>query len=132
MTKKTFREYLAEDEKKAEDLVKKVMLFEHQVYKNIPGTKNSYREDPANTNTSTVKHSHIYAKPKGKGAQLYSVNVDGSGHDGSSGIEIPSSHANFFRGKGYDINSDNILESIYINNIDADEFEIILLEKVIV
>ncbi|GAB6057107.1 hypothetical protein JCM31598_02240 [Desulfonatronum parangueonense] len=51
----------------------------------IPGTKNSYRVDPENITTRTIKHSHVYAKPKGEGKFIYAVNIDGSGHDGSSG-----------------------------------------------
>ena len=103
-------------------------LFEHQTYKNIPGTISSYREDPANTNTMTNKHAHVYAKPKGKGSQLYSVNKDGSGHDGSSGTEIPSSHAKFFRNKGYSIPDKNILENLVLSKTDKDIYELIILE----
>ena len=60
----------------------------------------------------TIKHSHVYAKLKGSGKEIYSVNIDGSGHDGSRGIKIPDSHAEFFRRKGYRIPNDNILEGI--------------------
>ncbi len=49
--------------------------FEHEVYKRIPGKKASYREDSAHTNRS-MKHCHVYAKPKGKGKEIYSVNID--------------------------------------------------------
>ena len=104
-------------------------LFEHKTYKNIPGTKNSYREDPGNTNTMTQKHAHTYAKPKGKGGQIYSVNKDGTGHDGSSGIEIPSAHADFFRGKGYEIDASNILENIELSALDPDAYELVTLNE---
>jgi hypothetical protein len=120
----SFKEFLAEIEKNKE----LINLFEHQTYKNIPGTKNSYREDPGNTNTMTSKHSHVYAKPTGRGNEIYSVNIDGSGHDGSSGKEIPSSHAEFFRNKGYSIPDDNILESLILSESIADEYELLIFE----
>jgi hypothetical protein len=110
------------------EIIEQVQLFEHEVYKLIPDTKNSYREDSGNTTTKTIKHSNIYARPKGGGNQLYAVNTDGTGHDGSSGIEIPSSHANYFRSKGYKINTDNLLENFYIGDIKNEDFDLILLE----
>ena len=122
----SFKVFLAETKKsKARKLLD---LFEHQTYKNIPGTKNSYREDPGNTNTMTSKHSHVYARQKGMGSQLYSVNIDGSGHDGSSGIEIPSTHADFFRNRGYNIPGNNILESLLLTESGADEYELFIIE----
>lgn len=121
---KSFKEFLAETEKTRE----LIELFEHHKYKNIPGTKNSYREDPGNTNTLTSKHSHVYAKPKGRGSELYSVNIDGSGHDGSSGTEIPSSHAEFFRSKGYNIPNDNILEGLILSESISEEYELLIFE----
>ena len=122
---KSFKEFL----KEKEESMKLIELFEHQIYKNIPGTKNSYREDPGNTNTMTQQHAHTYAKPKGKGVQLYSVNIDGSGHDGSSGTGIPSAHADFFRNKGYEIDNSNILESITLSDLDPDQFELVTLNE---
>ncbi|MBN1969395.1 MAG: hypothetical protein JXR48_03885 [Candidatus Delongbacteria bacterium] len=120
---KTFKNYLAEIAK----MKRLVNLFEHQTYKIIPGTKNSYREDSADTNTMTSKHCHVYAKSKGKGKQIYSVNIDGSGHDGSSGIEIPSSHATFFKSKGYCIPDNNILEGFFLTESHVQDFEIIII-----
>lgn len=121
---KSFKEFVAETEK-AKELIN---LFEHQAYKNIPGTKNSYREDTGNTNTMTSKHSHVYAKSKGRGIEIYSVNIDGSGHDGSSGTEIPSSHAEFFRSKGYSIPDNNILESLILSESASEEYELLIFE----
>ncbi|MDD2949968.1 MAG: hypothetical protein PHU29_04205 [Sulfuricurvum sp.] len=121
----TFKEFLAgEAQKKVLD---KINIFEHHVYQNIPGTKNSFREDPTNTSSMTLKHAHVYAKPKGMGKELYSVNINGTGHDGSSGKEIPNSHADYFRDKGYQIKNDNILESLLLNNLEPDEYELFIL-----
>lgn len=100
-------------------------IYEHQVYKKMPGKRAFYREDPANTNTMTKKHAHVYSKPKGQGEELYSVNVDGTGHDGSSGREIPSSHADFFRDTlSYNIAPTNILESLNLDDLDTDVYEL--------
>lgn len=99
----------------------KQIVLEHYIYKNIPKTNNSYREDVPKSSTNTQIHSHVYVNPNGEGKQLYSVNFDGSGHDGSSGIKISKKHAEFFRQKGYDIKDGFVLESIlpdYLNNLD--------------
>jgi hypothetical protein len=126
---KTFKQFLAESEEMDEAISKIIRLFEHETYKPIPGTKNSYRMDSGNTNKHTIKHSHIYANPKGGGAELYSVNYDGSGHDGSSGREIPTSHADYFRSLGYTINKNNILECLELGEIDESIYTLILLEN---
>ncbi|WP_431475210.1 hypothetical protein RVM24_07685 [Marinobacter sp. KM021] len=120
---KSFKDFL----KEKDGTMRLMDLFEHKTYKNIPGTKCSYREDPANTNTMTQKHAHTYAKPKGRGRQLYSVNLDGSGHDGSSGTEIPRAHADYFRAKGYEIDTSNILESLDLLKLKPEDFELITL-----
>jgi hypothetical protein len=119
---KTFKQFLAElklSELRRDNAVvtQLVELLEHEVYKAIRGTRNSYREDSANTNTLTNRHSHAYARTGGKGSELYAVNVDGRGHDGSSGKQIPDAHADFFRGKGYRIGPDNILESLNVEEL---------------
>jgi hypothetical protein len=128
----TFKEFLARQRSKDVPSVRVVYLeqplLEYETYKNIPGSKNSYRQDPGNINTKTQKHVHVYAKPKGKGKEIYSVNVDGSGHDGYSGTEIPASHGRYFRSKGYDIKPDNIIEWIDASNLAKFSF-IILIEE---
>jgi len=124
---KTFKQYLAENQRK-EAVTKLTTLFEHEVYKRIPGTANSFRQDPANTNTQVQRHSHVYAKLNGGGQELYSVNLSGSGHDGSSGIPIPDTHAAFFRSKGYDIKPDNILESLNLEQLQEGMYRLVLLE----
>lgn len=84
-------------------------LLEYQTYKPILGTKQSYRED--NTNAKTQQHVDVYAQLKGKGKELYSVNIDVTGHDGNHGKKIPSKYADFLRGKGYAIRANNIIEN---------------------
>ena len=124
---KTFKQFLAGN-KKTEVVKKLVELFEHETYKRIPGTANSYRQDTANTNTKTQQHAHVYARPNGGGKELYSVNDGGSGHDGSSGTQIPASHADFFRSKGYNIKPNNILESLSLEILQEGQFRLVLLE----
>lgn len=110
--------------------IKKIeALFEHETYKRIAGTNNSYRQDSANTSSMTQKHIHTYAKMNGRGNELYSVNQDGSGHDGYSGKKIPQVHADFFRGKGYKIGQDNILENLSIDNLSPQEFTLIYFDE---
>lgn len=124
---KTFKNFLSENNTTVE-VGQLIELFEHETYKRIPGTPNSYRQDPANTNTKTQQHTHVYAKPNGRGKELYSVNLSGSGHDGSSGIEIPSSHADFLRSKGYDISPNNILENLSVEQLQSGQYYLVLLE----
>jgi hypothetical protein len=102
-------------------------IYEHQAYKGIPGTSQSYRQDAANTNTKTEKHAHVYAKLNGDGKQLYAVNVGGSGHDGSSGTEIPKKHADHFRSLGYDIPETNILETLNSSQVQRELHEVFIL-----
>lgn len=126
---KTFKQFLAASAQEDSGATQLVQLFEHEVYKLIPGTKNSYRTDSGNANIKTIRHSHVYAKPKGGGSELYSVSINGSGHDGSSGKAIPSAHADYFRSLGYEINSNNILESLELGKIDESSYTLLLLEN---
>jgi hypothetical protein len=116
---------LNEDNPKVVDLSKLSLALEHQTYKPIPGTQNSFRLDPANTSTMTQRHAHVYAQPGGKGRELYSVNLDGSGHDGSSGTAIPPKHAEFLRSKGFDIPTNLVLESLDYDTTEFNFFAII-------
>ena len=129
---KTFKEFMEQQHLSKRPYVQVVILpaplLEYEKYKDIPGTANSYRPDPANTSTKTQKHVHVYAKPKGKGEEIYSVNLDGSGHDGYSGTQIPKSHADYFRKKNFKIKKDNILEWITPKTVSSFSFYIILEE----
>jgi hypothetical protein len=125
------KELLAQSEsvKSPQVLLEQLSIaLEHHTYKNIPGTSNSFRQDSANTNTGTQKHAHVYAKRNGQGKELYSVNLDGRGHDGSSGTKIPLTHAEHFRGLGYSIPLNLTLESLEYDALNSEEFEICILE----
>ena len=61
---KTYSQFIAEIEqhRREDNVLQEItQLFEQKVYKTIPGTKDTYREDPGNTNTLTMRHSHTYA-----------------------------------------------------------------------
>ena len=122
-----FQEFLKEQERE-KALQELTVTLEHHTYKQIPGTNNSYREDSPKTSTMTQRHAHVYAKRNGEGKELYSVNLSGTGHDGSSGTTIPKSHAEFLRGRGYDIPLTNTLESISIDPSVDDGYELLLFE----
>ena len=126
--KQRFKEFLRESAERNRAFREWVQLFEHEVYKPIPGTQNSYRSDPGNTNTMTLRHSHVYARPKGRGKELYAVNLDGSGHDGFTGTAIPARHAEYFRSLGYAIPDTNVLESLDLDGLEEEGFSLAVLE----
>ena len=126
--KKTFKDFLRESADEDRAFRERILLFEHEVYKLIPGTRNSVRTDPGNTNTMTLRHSHVYSKPKGGGKELYAVSITGRGHDGFSGAAIPARHADYFRSLGYPIPETNILESIDLDSLDTELFSVTVLE----
>jgi hypothetical protein len=74
-----------------------------------------------------MRHSHTYAGNSKN--QLYAVNIDGSGHDGSSGQQIPDKHADFYRGKGYQIRPDNILEELDLEDLVIGEHVIYIMRS---
>lgn len=123
---KSFKEFVAE----SNSITECVQLFEREIYKRIPGSQNSYRIDTGNTNTNTIKHSHVFAKQNGGGKELYSVSVNGKGHDGSSGVSIAATHADFFRSIGFNIASNNILESLDIKLLEPGAYTLILVQDV--
>jgi hypothetical protein len=108
--------------------VARIELFEHETYKLIPKTNNSYRIDPSNVSAKSLRHAHVYAKPKGLGQQLYVANVDGTGKDGFSGTPIPARHADFFRSMGFEIKSDNILERMQLTSLDLNDYSLVILD----
>ena len=126
--KEIFQQVLKEQEQ--EKLLQELTIsLEHHTYKRIPGTNNSYREDKPSANKNTQRHAHVYAKRNGGGKELYSVNLSGTGHDGSSGIVIPNSHADFLRDEGYNIPLTNSLESISIDLSKNDGYVLFLFEE---
>ncbi|MGH8420168.1 MAG: hypothetical protein ACRER8_23310 [Pseudomonas sp.] len=116
-------------EKKDEKVSELVIALEHNTYKMLPGTRNSFRIDAQNTSTKTQRHAHVYAKPNGVGKQLYSVNIDGSGHDGSSGTVIPASHAQYLHSLGFEIPANLSLESLDYASVDPKLYEWSVLEE---
>lgn len=104
----------------------KQILLEFQTYKPIPGTKKSYRIDKECSFTHVQKHAHVYAKPNGKGKELYAVNLDGSGHDGSKHTMEPY-EIEFFKNLGFTIPDNGVIECrTYLSAISKDELFILL------
>lgn len=88
------------------------VLVEAYVNKRIPGTKGKTYQvhlPYGEQKPGHLKHIHIYAK---NGKELYSVNNDGTAHDGYHGVQIPDDEANFFRSKGFAIPDSNIIECL--------------------
>lgn len=112
---KTFKEFYNEIEV-TEVTLSDEQLLENKQYQRIPKTQKTYRIDKANTSTLTQDHAHVYAS---KNNQIYAVNIDGSGHDGNHGYEISKKDAEYFRGLGFDISVDNILESLELEMINS-------------
>ena len=104
-------------------------ILEHKVYQDIPGASLSYRFDNPRKNSKGdflgQPHVHVYAKPKGNGKELYSINADGSGHDGSSGKKVHPYVADHFRGHGFNIKPDNILECVDIALVTPQNYTIV-------
>ena len=83
------------------------LLLEYQKYKNIPKTNFKYRFDAGNTNTKTKDHIVIFAN---KNQELYAINRDGTGHDGSKGIKVPNKILKFLPTIGFKPPKDGIIE----------------------
>ncbi|HEY0681789.1 MAG TPA: hypothetical protein VGD45_05640 [Steroidobacter sp.] len=104
------------------------VILEWDPYQSIPGRKETYREDKASTHKHPKKHVHVFAGRGKKRKQLYSINEDGTGHDGSRGKRVDDAIADFFRSKGYTIPEDNILKYLPDHPIDDEPSRLILVE----
>lgn len=58
------------------------MLIEHNIYQRFGDTKLYYRLDKANNAPGQQRHIHVFKDDKGR-IQLFSINFDGTKHDGS-------------------------------------------------
>lgn len=127
--KLTFKEYYEQVRRELEIRSKfpRELLYEAKVYKRIPGKNASYRQDSANPAKRVDRHVHVYAKQNGKGKELYSVDINGKGHDGFSGA-IPKAHADFFRSKGYKIPEKIIIEWVSVEDLSQLNVELIIVE----
>lgn len=77
-------------------------------------------------NNPNKDHLHVYKKNN----QLFAINRDGSAHDDSHKYQIPNKIANRIRKDYADFNlpDDNFIESIEINNTEANAEILYLLE----
>ena len=83
----------------------KNLVLEYKTYKNVPGTTKTYRIDPANTNTRTQKHIHVFFD----GKQIYAMNIDGTPHDGSK-YRLSKADLRFLKDLGFKTPDNGILE----------------------
>ena len=119
----------AEKRKKGKKVLEIALNLEHQVYSRVPGTSNTYRRNSEHTHTLTLRHAHVYAKQNGGKKKLFSVGLDDGGQDWHV---IPSEHADFFRGNGYDVRLNNTLEILAVNRlIDNEKYSILLLNDAV-
>lgn len=58
------------------------VLLEHNIYQRFGDTKSYYRLDKANNAPGQQRHIHVFKDDKGR-IQLFSINFDGTKHDGS-------------------------------------------------
>lgn len=89
----------------------------------IPGSVFKVRIDKANTNTNVQKHAHIFDL---KDNELYSVNFDGSAHDGYDGYEISKTVADYLQKKGFKLNKSRMIE--YLNNSQLQDYYYTVIE----
>jgi hypothetical protein len=89
-------------------LSNKSILREHELYKSIPKSTFKFRIDKAYPQFNIQRHIHIYDK---KGNEIYSVNFDGTGHDGHHNELLSNTIADFLRDLGFSIRSNNLIES---------------------
>lgn len=116
----------AEKKRKGKKILEIALNLEHQVYSRVPGTSNTYRRNSEHTHTPALRHAHVYAKQNGGKKKLFSVGLDDS--DDAAPQVIPSEHADFFRGNGYDVRLNNTLETVVIHRlVGNDKFSILLL-----
>ena len=104
-------ENIVVDKLDEDNFLDKGLLLEWQQYKNIPKTNLTYRYDPANTNTKTKDHIHVYQNKN----QLYAINKDGTPHDGSR-TRLGSKERKFLKSIGFTPPKDGILEWITLDN----------------
>lgn len=92
-------------------------INEQQENNTIPGTTKRYYIHQANTFTLTQKHIHVYVD----GKQVYSLNKDGSSHDGSYNYKLSKKEISFLKTLDFTIPKNGIVESL---NNEGDAFVI--------
>ena len=127
---KSFRDFYNESEFEANPHKNfydgKQILLEYQEYKPITGTRKSYRIDKASSFTQVQKHAHVFAKPNGEGKELYAVNLDGTGHDGSK-YQMEPYEIKFFKDLGFKIPDNGLIECrTFLLSTSKDELFILL------
>ena len=84
-------------------------LLEHNIYQRFGNTKLYYRLDKDNNSPGQQRHIHVFKDDKGK-IQLFSINFDGTKHDGSQHV-LTSKEQSALTSLGIPIPPDGLLES---------------------
>ena len=83
-------------------------LVEHKIYQRFGDTKLYYRLDKANNAPGQQRHIHVFKDDKGR-IQLFSINFDGTKHDGSQ-RQLTSKEQSALTGLGIPVPPNGILE----------------------
>jgi len=83
-------------------------LLEHNIYQRFGDTKLYYRLDKANNAPGQQRHIHVFKDGKGR-IQLFSINFDGTKHDGSR-YQLTSKEQSTLKSLGIPVPPDGLLE----------------------
>lgn len=88
-------------------------LLEHNIYQRFGDTKLYYRLDKANNAPGQQRHIHVFKDDKGR-IQLFSINFDGTKHDGSQ-RQLSSGEQKALTALGIPVPPNGLLECEYIS-----------------
>ncbi len=90
------------------------MLLEHNIYQRFGDTKLYYRLDKGNNAPGQQRHIHVFKDEKGR-IQLFSINFDGSKHDGSQ-HQLTSKEQRALSALGIPVPQNGLLECEVLNS----------------
>lgn len=83
-------------------------LLEYNIYQRFGDTKLYYRLDKSNNASGQQRHIHVFKDNKGR-IQLFSINFDGTKHDGSQ-RQLSSKEQSALTALGIPVPPDGLLE----------------------
>jgi hypothetical protein len=83
-------------------------LLEHNIYHKFGDTKLYYRLDKANNALGQQRHIHVFKDKRGR-IQVFSINFDGTKHDGSQ-RQLTSKEQSALTSLGISVPPDGLLE----------------------
>ncbi len=100
-----------ENGEECQNLQKRGLIVEHNVYKPFGNTTLSYRIDKEDGSPGHQTHIHVYSKS----GQLYAMNIDGTTHDGSK-AQLSKKAQKILLDLGFNVPKDGILEWLKMDN----------------